>query len=68
MGGHNRNHLGLRHPSGKAHRLLPRHGEPLSVVECFTQNTIKYLAKFPIYFALIALLTVVTQLWVIPWF
>jgi hypothetical protein len=66
MGGHNRNYFGLWHPSGEAHRLLPRHGEPLSIVECFTQNMIRCLAKFPIYFSVIAALTIVAQFLVVP--
>jgi len=67
MTGH-RDHLGLRHPSGESYRWLPRHGEPLWVVEWLTQRSIKYLACFPIYFIVIALLTVVAQFWIVPLF
>jgi hypothetical protein len=66
MTGHNRNHLGLWHPSGEAHRLLPRHGEPLSIVEWFTQKSLKCLARFPIFCVFVALLTVIVQFWVVP--
>jgi hypothetical protein len=66
MAGHTPNHFALRHPSGETYRLLPRHGEPLSIYEWITQKSIKYLACWPVYFTVIATLTIVARLVVIP--
>jgi hypothetical protein len=63
---HNRNHLDLRHTKGEVYRLLPRHGEPVWVVEWLSQRAIKCLALFPIYFILIILLTLFVQFWLVP--
>lgn len=63
---HNSNNLGFWHPSGETYRLLPRHGDPLSIVEWCTQRFIKYLARFPIYCAVVVLLTAIAQLWIVP--
>lgn len=47
-------------------RWLPRHGEPWCVFEWITQETIKMIAWFPVYLAIFLILTLLVQIFGVP--
>lgn len=54
--------LTLKPAPNEPFRWLPKHGEPLSVGEWFTQRVVQALAYLPVYTAIIATLTLVAVL------
>lgn len=54
------------YPIGDPFRVLPRHGEPTSILEWVTQTCITALACFPIYAVVVGLLTLIAWVWVVP--
>lgn len=54
------------YPIGESFRVLPRHGEPTSILEWVTQKGVKALARFPIYVVVVGFLTAIAWVWVVP--
>jgi hypothetical protein len=65
---HPNNNGGLRltPPPGHPIRWLPRHGEPVCILEWIAQHLIKILAWTPVYIAVIVTLTLVVQIFGVP--
>lgn len=47
-------------------RWLPRHGKPFCIGEWFTQHAVKTLARVPIYFGIVGLLTACVLVFGLP--